>query len=218
MKTLPAFLLFVAVGVACAESVVPVPLDRNLFAETFAQSPFILETKVEKEAVAPETPRFEKDLYLRAISKDNGKDVVMIQKVGEERTIKLVAGEVGEDSMTIKSVKVGGSFHETKVVITKGGETGEVGFKEESINTVAAPMARPPGAPGQNPMNPLTNQMRPSQNPMAKIPVPGFNPATPRPQFTPSIQLPKPQGMGNGPGGGSRGDSNRRIRTTVIGN
>lgn len=217
MKTLPAFLLFAAVTVARAESVVPVPLNRNAFAETFAQSPFILETKVEKEVEAPKIDPF-KDLYVRAISKDNGKDVVMIQRVGEERTIKLIGGEVGEDSMTIKSVKVGGNFHETKVVIEKGGETGEVGFKEESINTVAAAMARPPGAPGQNPMNPLTNQMRPPQNPMAKIPVPGVNPATPRPQFTPTIQLPKPQGTGNVPGGGSRTDSNRRIRTTVIGN
>lgn len=216
MKTLPIFLLIAATRVACAESVIPAPLNRTVFAETFAQSPFILETKVEKEEVAVKIDPFTKDLYLRAISKDNGRDVVMIQKVGEERTIKLVAGDVGEDSMTVKSVKIGGNFSETRVVIEKGGETGEVGFKEDAIKGVATAPVRPPGMPGQNPMNPLMNQMRAQPlNPMPKGQPPGVNPSMPKP-FTPTIQLPKPQNP-NAPVG-NRFDANRRIRTTTIGN
>lgn len=220
MKNLFATLLLAVTGSATAEISLPAALDRARFKETMAKSPFILETKVVDEPKVEKVNPF-KDLYIRGIGKADGKDFVLIQRLGEERSMRFFGGEEGEDSMLVKTVTIGATFRETKVVLEKGSETGEIGFKEEAIS--AAPQAaavRPPSVPPQ-----FGNQARPvAPGGMVKSGSPQGNPMVPRPQFTPSIQLPKPPGSmnvapANKPGTPIRQtDPNRRIRTPIISN
>jgi hypothetical protein len=220
MKNLLATFLLAATGAASAEITLPAALDRARFRETLEKSPFILETKVTDEPKVEKVNPF-KDLYIRGIGKADGKDYVLIQRLGEERTMRFFGGEEGEDSMLVKAVTIGATFRETKVVLEKGSETGEVGFKEEAIS--APPQVaqmRPPTAPPQ-----FGNQARPmTSGGNGRGVSPQTNPVVPRPQFTPSIQLPKPPGSmnvapANKPGTPIRQtDPNRRIRTPIISN
>ena len=218
MKTLFATFLLAATGFSSAEITLPSASDRERFTDTLAKSPFILETKVTETKVAEKVDTF-KDLYLRGVGKADGKDFVLVGRIGEERAMRFFGDEPGEDSMVVKSVKIGATFRDTKVVLEKGSESGEVGFKEEAISAApAAAQIRPQAAPPQ-----FGNPIRP-QAPGMNIKGGQPNNQVPRPQFTPSIQLPKPQGGVNVAPGNKFGtpnrqtDPNRRIRTPIISN
>jgi hypothetical protein len=217
MKTLLSALLLTTAGLSSAGVILPKAPDRNRYAETLAASPFILETKVTEEKAVEKVSPF-KDLFVRGIGKADGKDFVLVQRLGEERAMRFFGGEPGEDSIVVKSVKIGETFHDTKVTLEKGSETGEIGFKEEAINA-------PPQALQARPQATFGNQVRPATP--GTIVKPGssqINPAVPRPQFTPGLQLPKPPGSGNVTPANGRGNSvrppepTRRIRTPIINN
>jgi hypothetical protein len=89
------------------------------------------------------------NLYLRAIGKADGKDYVLIQRLGEERPLRFIGNDPGDDQISVKTVKVGNNFRETKVTLQKGSETGEIGFKEDSLSAPPAAAKGMPGAPGQ---------------------------------------------------------------------
>ncbi len=78
------------------------------------------------------------NLYLRAVSKVDGKDFVVIQRVGDDQPMKPFIGhEPGAEGFAVKSVRVGRSFRETKVILQKETEVGEIGFREGNINASA---------------------------------------------------------------------------------
>ena len=201
MKPLAILLLLGAV--AGADDLLPQSFAKDRYAKTLAKSPFILETK-SAEPEAPKVNPFQ-NLYLRGVGKADGKDYVLIQRLGEERPMHpFIANEPGDDGLVVKIVRFGSNFRETKVVLEKGPDTGEVGFKEDTIN---APPAAPnagratAGMPGQAqkpgsppvPMPMQMNAVRPSQPvaPVSPVPRPGGS-SVPMPTYKQPSTAPQP--------------------------
>jgi hypothetical protein len=193
----PLAILLSLAAVAGAEDILPQPLPKDRYAETIGKSPFVLETKA-VETEAPAINPFQ-NLYLRGVGKADGKDSILIQRLGEERPMRFIGNEPGPDDMVVKSVRFGNSFRDTKVVVQKGALTGEIGFKEDTINappaTAPAPgQNRSPAPPGQfsRPGGPMPQQIQsvrvaqpPPPMPTQQVPRPGSAVPMPQPVNTP---------------------------------
>ena len=196
--------------------IIPQPFGKDRYAETIAKSPFVLETKVVEEPVVKKEDPFA-NLYLRGISGSDGKEEVIIQRLGEDKAMRLVGNEPSPDGIFVKSVKSGGTFREAVVVVQKGTETGEIKFKEEAIAATPVAQPRPPGAngPGMPQFTRPGVPQIPGTIPGSVRTVPSIsNAPIPRPQTPTSIPLPKaptnvPLPTSNSPG---------RTRTRTIGN
>ena len=198
MKPLALLLAFSAV--AGADDILPQALPKDRYAETIGKSPFVLETKTADAPVEAKTP-FTQNLYLRGISTEAGKDYILIQRLGEERPMLFTGNEPGPDEIAVQSVRNGNTFRETKVVLKKGTETGEIGFKEDTTPPPAAAGAvRGPGMPGQFPKPGPSNV--PPQMQAIRPPLPGAVPQpVPRPQgaIPQPINIPQIPGTPKGP-------------------
>ena len=214
MKPLAILLLLTAA--AGADDFIPQAFPKERYNGTIGKSPFVLETKVVEQA-APAVNPFQ-NLYLRTVAKADGKDYVLIQRLGEERPMKAFIGnEPGTDEFSVKSVRVGDSFRQTKVVLQKGTDIGEIGFKEDTINAPpVAPVApggvRGPALQGTFPKPggmPMPTQVAPVRNTIINTPVQ----AIPRPAGNVgAVPLPPPQSL-RLPQTPSSGESRRGIRT-----
>lgn len=184
MNALPILILLTAA--AGADDLIPQAFPKDRYNDTIGKSPFVLETKV-AEPTTPVVNPFQ-NLYVSLVSKDDGKDYVLIKRIGEERALKAFVGsEPGDDGYMVKSVRNGSTVRETKVVLQKGSDIGEIGFKEDSNTPPPIPNAgRGPGFPGGMP--------KPG-GPMPMPQMPGVQPRPP--QITP-VQQPVPR-----PGGGT---------------
>ena len=191
MKLLAILLLLTAA--AGADDLIPQAFPKDRYAGTLGKSPFVLETKVAEPTVAPVNPF--QNLYLRGFSKDeNGKDYVLIQRLGEERPMKAFIGnEPGAEEFSVKSVLAGDSFRDTKVVLQKGTDMGTIGFKEDTISM-------PPAAAnaGRGPMMPGMPQ-KPGGGPVPQVPtmrqpqIAAPSQPIPRPGGGAPVALPQPQ-------------------------
>ena len=205
MKALPILILLTAA--AGADDLIPQAFPKDRYNDTIGKSPFVLETKVVEQAPPAQNPFA--NLYLRSVSKADGKDYVLIQRLGEERPLKpFIGNEPGAEEYSVKSVRVGNSFRETKVVLQKGTDIGEIGFKEDSINTPppVANAGRGPGLPGAFPKPggpvPMPQmpgaQARPQQiTPVQAVPRPGGTTSMPMPVQQP-VAIPQTPGGGGG--------------------
>ena len=191
----PVAILLALCAVAGADDILPQPLPKDRYADTIGKSPFVLETKPIEVTEAPKPP-ITQNLYLRGIGKADGKDYVLVQRLGEERPMRFIGNEPGTDGLSVQSVRVGNTFRESKVVLKKGTETGEIGFKEDTVNAPppAAPgAARGPAMPGMFPKPGAGNipqpipSMRPPQATMPTQPVPRPMGAVPPPVNIPQI-------------------------------
>ncbi|MEO6739687.1 MAG: hypothetical protein ABIP20_05505 [Chthoniobacteraceae bacterium] len=204
MKPLAVLLLLTAA--AAADDLLPQAFPKDRYAATLGKSPFVLETKVVEQAVAPENPF--QNLYLRSISKADGKDYVIIQRLGEERPMKpFIGNEPDAEGYTVTAVRIGNSFRETKVVLQKGSNVGEIPFKEDS-NTPPPPAnpARNPGMPGAFP-KPVNTAM-PQSPAIRTLQVTPPSQPIPRPNTPNAVPMP-PQNIPQIPGGSPRA----RLRT-----
>ncbi len=198
MKPLAILLLLTAA--AGADDLLPQSFSKDRYAATLAKSPFVLETKA-AEPEAPKLPPFTQNLYVSGIGSADGKDYVIIKRIGEDRALKpFIANEPGDDGIVVKLVRHGGSYRDTKVVLEKGPDTGEVGFKEDTIN---APPPLPnagrgpalpgqmmkPGAPMPMPVQVNATRTQPAM-PVQSIPRPGG--AVPMPAFKQPATAPQP--------------------------
>ena len=199
----PLAILLILGAAAGADDLLPQSFAKDRYAKTIAKSPFILETK----AVEPEAPKVNpfQNLFLRGVGKADGKDYVLIQNLSYNHAMKpFIANEPGEDGYVVKLVRFGSNFRETKVVLEKGPDTGEIGFQENTIDKPpAAPNAGrgPAGMPGQfqkpgappMPMPMQVNSVRASQPvaPTNPIPRPGGSSAS-APMFKQPSGAPQP--------------------------
>jgi hypothetical protein len=188
-----------AAAFAATDDIIPKPFPKDRYAETAKKSPFVLETK----AVEPEATKapFGVNLHLSGVGKADGKDYVLVKRLGEDRAMRFIGNEPGSDGISVKSVRLGDNFRETKVVLQKDGETYEIGFKEDAINAPpAAPGGRQTTLPGQFPKsgNPMPTQRNfPPGMPGAAqtVPRPGSGvpaPPMPQPNATQPATLPQP--------------------------
>ena len=194
----PLVILFALTAVASADDLIPQAFPADRYAETKAKSPFVLETKP-AETEAPVVNVFQ-NLYLRGVGKAEGKDYVLVQRLGEERPMRFIGNEPGPEDFTVKSVRIGNNFRETTVVLQKGAATREIHFKEDTINVpppAAAGQTRGPAMPGQfqkpGGAMPQIPAVRPTQpnTPVQAVPRPGS--AVPMPP--PPVNIPQPSGV-----------------------
>lgn len=191
----PLAILLALSAVAGADDLLPQPLPKDRYADTIGKSPFVLETKT-ADAPAPPEDNWGANLYLRGIGTADGKDYVLVQRLGEERPMRFIGNEPGPDELAVQSVRVGNTFRETKVVLKKGAKTTEIGFKQDTLNNpppAAAGAVRGPAMPGQFPKPGGLNipqpvpSMRPPQATMPTQPVPRPMGAVPPPVNIPQI-------------------------------
>ncbi len=146
MKTTLAILFLSASALVAAENIIPVAYTKDRYGETFGNSPFALETKVEVKDTTPKEDPF-KNLELKGLGQADGKDYVIIQKVGEPNSMRFWGQEPNAD-MSVKEVHWSDKMGETYVIIRKGSEEGKVGFNELALHGGAAQQGAPnPGAP-----------------------------------------------------------------------
>lgn len=196
----PLALLLALSATACADDILPKALPKDRYAETIGKSPFVLETKPAEAPVVEKINPFQ-NLYLRGIGKADGKDYVLIQRLGEERTMRYIGNEPGPDDLAVQSVKIGPTFKETRVMLKKGMESGEISFKEDTLNSPppAAPgQARTPTMPGQFPK---PGAQMPQQIPSIRPPMPTTVQPVPRPQGG----VPQPMNIPQPPSGAPKG-------------
>lgn len=198
----PLVLFLSLTAAVSTDDTIPQALPKARYAETLGKSPFVLETKSTDVAPVDKVNPFQ-NLYLRGIGKADGRDYVLIQRLGEERPMRFIGNEPGTDDLAVKSVRIGSNFRETRVVLQKGAETGEVGFKEDTLSAPppAAPGMRQPSASGQFP-KPGAVPIPQPQNPASRPPQPGNGTVqVPRPQGNvPMPQMPQPVSMPQIPG------------------
>ena len=195
MKTTLAILFTTASALVAAENIIPVAYTKDRYEETFGNSPFALETKVEAPT-APKEDSF-KNLELKGLGQADGKDYVIIQKVGEPNSMRFWGQEPNAD-MFVKEVHWSDKMGQTYVIVRKGGEEGKVGFNELAMHGGAgaagapnpAPVNRgvvPPRPPGGNftggTITPAPNGYA-IGNAGARPPTPAFTPV--RPTATPA--------------------------------
>ena len=193
----PLAVILALSAVAGADDILPQALPKDRYTETLGKSPFVLETKSTDAPTVEKVNPFQ-SLYLRGISTEAGKDYILIQRLGEERPMLFTGNEPGPDELAVQSVRNGNTFRETKVVLKKGTETGEIGFKEDTLNAPppAAPgAARGPGMPGQFPKPGPSNVLPQMQ--AIRPPLPG---AIPQPVPRPQGAVPQPINIPQIPG------------------
>ncbi len=194
MKTTLAILFTTASALVAAENIIPVAYTKDRYEETFGNSPFALETKVEVKDTTPKEDPF-KNLELKGLGQADGKDYVIIQKVGEANSMRFW-GQEPNDGISIKEVHWSDRMGETYVIIRKGGEEGKVGFNELALHGGAGAV----GAPNPAPVNRGALPQRPPGgnftggtivpgngalgNAGARPPTPAFQPV--RPTATPA--------------------------------
>lgn len=180
----PLAVLLALYAVAGADDILPQALPKDRYAATVGKSPFVLETKAAEAPAEAKVNPFQ-NLYLRGLSKADGLDIVFIQRLAEDRPMRFIGNEPGPDELSVQSVRVGNTFRETRVVLKKGTETGEIGFQENTLN---APPPPPPGA-GRGPVQP--GQFPRPGGPNIPQPIPSMRP----PQAAmPTQAVPRPQG------------------------
>jgi hypothetical protein len=203
-----------AAALAQAGDILPQLPDKSRYAGTVARSPFVLETKAAEEPSAPVDSPF-KGLYLLGVSKEGDKDWVVVQSRDAQKAMHFVGNEPGEEGLAVKTVRIGNSFRETKVVLQKGAETGEIGYREE-VNTPppAVQQKQMPGMPPtfSRPGMPTV----PGAMPGSTRTVPAVAPPIPRPQVPVAVPLPNPTMNVQQQQQQQANDANRRQRVRVI--
>ncbi len=221
MKTSLIFLIATTSALVAAENIIPVAYTKDRYNETFSNSPFALETKVEAPA-APKEDAF-KNLELKGLGQADGKDYVIIQKVGESNSMRFW-GQEPNGEMSVKEVHWSDRMGETYVIIRKGSEEGKVSFNELALHGgVAQGAPNPaPGRPTHGNFGGNNNAAPGLGNAAQRPPQPSFQPANqpPRPSATPAPNggfrssppgIPSPAAAPNTHGGG-------RQRIRVINN
>ena len=197
MKTSLIILIATTSALVAAENIIPVAYTKDRYGETFSNSPFALETKVEAPT-APKEDAF-KNLELKGLGQADGKDYVIIQKVGESSSMRFWGQEPTAD-MFIKEVHWSDKMGETYVIVRKGSEEGKVSFNELAFRSGVSQSAPNPAPTrpthgnfgGKNPTAPSLG------NAAQRPPQPTFQPARP------IIGTPPAPSATPAPGGGFR--------------
>jgi hypothetical protein len=208
-----------SVWAADDEEVIPVARGKERYEAMVAKSPFVL-------ATPPEAPKVEaKSIFDNMVLKGVGTDYVIVQRVGDDHTMRFWGNEPNEEQMMVKEVRWSDQLGGTTVVLKKGAEEKEIEFNKNELRNPTpppTPAGRPPGAP------PIPGQRQPGMNPSPNFPKPPnlTNSTVPRPTVQPSMAVPRPSGAAiqappapqpaNNPSPNDATGNRRRIR--VIGN
>ena len=128
-------------GLALAESAIPSAFARERYQETLLASPFALATPEEKKVEEkPDSPL--NNLVVAGMGKlDNGENFVIVQRIGDERSMRFEGNKPNADGIAVKQVKWAEKWRQSTVVMTHGSEEKAVEFNQSAV--AAAPPAQP---------------------------------------------------------------------------
>ncbi len=192
-------------SIALGESAIPTAYTKDRYEQTFSDSPFATATPVEKKEEEPANDPLS-NLVVTGMGKlDDGRSFVIVQRVGDEGSMRFEGNEKNREGLAVKDVKWGEKWGQSVVVMSYEGRSKDVKFKENSTPIAAAAPAQPggrgPSAPPSIVPPGLNTAARPST-----MPKPGsITPTIPRPGGS-TMQVPRPSG--GGPSGSFRGGAN----------
>jgi hypothetical protein len=194
--------------VALGESAIPSAYNRERYEQTFSDSPFAVATPKEEKIEEPANDPLS-NLVVTGMGKlDDGRSFVIVQRVGDEGSMRFEGNEKNREGLSVKEVKWGEKWDKSIVVMSLEGRSKDIKFSEKA--PVVAAAAVPPG--GQRGPNPAVNAPPPivptGLNTAARTtPVQkqgSITPTIPRPGGNSNFQVPRPGG-GGPPGSGFRG-------------
>jgi hypothetical protein len=144
-----------ALAVRAEDAVLPVAFPVSRYTAVWEDSPF--EREVVKPVVQTVASSFAQGLVLEGLVNDDRRGpVAYVRDTREDRSLVITREPSASDSnpYTIVSANLSRNPEESKVTITDGKETGEIGFAAASLTQAIAapapaPAAQPQGRPGQ---------------------------------------------------------------------
>jgi hypothetical protein len=185
MKTFLLLLPALAITAIADDEIIPTPSNKERLTRMLEKSPFVLATPpVKEEKLDVKTP-FD-NMFIKALATD----YVVIQRVGDDHTMRFWGNTPGEEEIFVKEIKWSDKAGVSKVILGKGAEVSpEIGFNENDIRSQAPP---PPPQRGVNQGVPGTQ--RPPGTNVPNAPRTGGNINVPRPAVQPNITVPRPSG------------------------
>lgn len=150
------------------------------------KSPFAVASAV---AVPAATPNFAKDLFIANAARTADGDLVTVASTTDKNLKLYLTTKESVDGYSIPNIDWSDRVGETKVTITKDGQTATLTFNQALLSQGVTNPA-PPQQP-QQPVQPLIPQAT-----SAMAPVPQFNPGAPRPGIIPTLPTPPPRVRG----------------------
>lgn len=183
--------------IALGESAIPAAYNRDRYEQTFSDSPFATATPKEEKVEEPANDPLS-NLVVTGMGKlDDGRSFVIVQRVGDEGSMRFEGTEKNREGLAVKEVKWGEDWKKSVVTMSFEGRSKTVNFKENSAPVAAVPPPQPGGGRGPNPgVNAPPPIVPTGLNTAARPTGPqrgGPAPAIPRPGGS-NIQVPRPGG------------------------
>jgi hypothetical protein len=173
-----AFLMISPLGILIADDV-PKPFAFARYQAMMDRSPFAVATAVAAPAA---TPNFAKDLYVANAAHSKDGDYVTIASSADKSFKRYLSTNAAEDGYAIANIEWSEKVGETKVTITKDGQTATLAFNEALLKQATS--------------NPQQAMMQPPNDQITRINPIVPSPMVQQPNFqqrpAPIPQLPTP--------------------------
>jgi hypothetical protein len=173
-----AFLMISPLGILIADDV-PKPFVFARYQAMMDRSPFAVATAVAAPAA---TPNFAKDLYVANAAHSKDGDYVTIASSADKSFKRYLSTNAAEDGYAIANIEWSEKVGETKVTITKDGQTATLAFNEALLKQATS--------------NPQQAMMQPPNDQITRINPIVPSPMVQQPNFqqrpAPIPQLPTP--------------------------
>lgn len=166
-RCLPILLVSVmpALPVLAQDNLLPTPYPVNRYTDIWENSPFNRE--VIKEVVTGPQTSFSQNLVLEGVVTDDTRGTVAyVRDIREDKPLVITSNETDGHPYRVVGANQEHDPEKTKVTITDGKETGEIGFNAQKLTqAIAVPAPAPAPAGGRQPNQP------PGRDAKAKPPV-----------------------------------------------
>jgi hypothetical protein len=140
--------LMLSAGFVLAESSIPDPYPKERYTGTLSQSPFVLATRPENPA--PPGPGPLDNIVVTGIGRlDDGRAYVVVQRLGDERSMTFIGSEPNEKGIWVKEVKWADRWPNSSLIMKCGSVEKVVKFNEKTV-PLKAPV--PPKNNGPKPV------------------------------------------------------------------
>ena len=151
------------------------------------KSPFAVASAV---AVPAATPNFAKDLFIANAARTADGGLVTIASTTDKNLKVYLTTKEPVDGYAIADIEWSDRVGETKVTITKDGQTATLTFNQALLSQAVANSAPPPP-----PIQPQLQPQMPQGVPAVPA-VPQYNPGAPKPGMIPTLPTPPPRVRG----------------------
>lgn len=140
-----------AIPAAAQDNLLPTSYPVNRYTDIWENSPFNRE--VIKEVVTGPQTSFSQSLVLEGLVTDDTRGTVAyVRDIREDKPLVITSDETDGHPYRVVGANQEHDPEKTKVTITDGKETGEIGFNAQKLTqAIAAPAPAPPARPGNQP-------------------------------------------------------------------